>query len=612
MYEPLIPARPILNEHGVAQHPDYGDVYHSLSGALGQTDYVFLGGNDLPARWQGRAQFTICETGFGLGNNFLATWHRWRNDPKRSQRLHFVSFEAHPLSRADLQRQLARSARQLQPLAQALLAAWPALLPGLHRLEFEQGQLSLTLIFGRIERTARQVEVRADAFFLDGFSPRLNPDMWTASLFRQLVRMAAPGATLATWCTASAVRQDLQRAGFLLQKRPGFGYKREMLQGQLRPHLGRTYACSRTPARVGVIGGGITAAALSQALARRGIRVHVFDPGFVHGPGAAHRGHSAVALRPLLDRDDSPRARLSRLGISMARQQWAPFLDSAWFLAPALQVACDPETGKYWQDTLSKLGFDPDWVQWQSAEAAQQFFGARAPYGGLHFKQAYVARPEALIKALFDHELISLHPFRIEALQQRPGQGWILSGAPDAEPWPHVVLANAQGARSLLQTLEEPPAYERLAQAGVVYGQVGNYEADRQDWPGDKILSGVGYALNDRRGHLVLGSSYERKAPEAWSGQVQRAIEDKLRPFIPAATLNQPARGGWVGARFAMRDHRPIVDQLLVGDTGLWLATAMGSYGFSWACAAAGQIAAQMSQEPHIFTLDLQRAVALR
>src|SRR5690625_4298571 len=93
MYQPLLPAQPVVNEHGVAEHPDYGDVYHSLSGALGQTDYVFLQGNGLPERWQGHSQFTICETGFGLGNNFLTTWLRWRQDPKRSQRLHFVSFE---------------------------------------------------------------------------------------------------------------------------------------------------------------------------------------------------------------------------------------------------------------------------------------------------------------------------------------------------------------------------------------------------------------------------------------------------------------------------------------------------------------------------------------
>src|SRR5690625_2429385 len=122
---------------------------------------------------------TICETGFGLGNNFLTTWRRWKQDEQRSAKLHFVSFEAHPLYRADLKRLLQSTAPELQPLAQALLEQWPDLLPGLHRLEFEQGAVTLTLIFGRIEKTAAQVEVHADAFFLDGFSPRLNPAMWS-------------------------------------------------------------------------------------------------------------------------------------------------------------------------------------------------------------------------------------------------------------------------------------------------------------------------------------------------------------------------------------------------------------------------------------------------
>lgn len=613
MYEPLIPAQPTVNEHGVAQHPDYGDVYHSLSGALGQTDYVFLEGNGLPQRWQNRAQFTICETGFGLGNNFLATWHRWRSDPQRCRRLHFVSFEAHPLGHQDLKQQLARSAEILQPLVQQLLAVWPALLPGVHRLEFEQGQLTLTLVFGRIERTARQVELRADAFFLDGFSPRLNPDMWTRSVFRQLVRVAAPAATLATWCTASAVRQDLQDVGFVLQKRPGFGYKREMLMGCLRTHLGRPAVPSRPPQVVAVVGGGITGAAVSHALAQRGIQVRVFDPAFVQGPGAVHRGHHAVAMRPLVGRDDPPRARLSRLGIALARQRWGCFLNDAWYQAPTLQLAQDEEQGRLWQQMLAQLAFDPAWLQWHDARQAERFLAVQAPYGGLRFSDAYMARPQSLIAALLDHRLISIHAEAICGLQAIATQGWRVQGQEQTHDVQAVVLANAAGARDLLAVLDGASGYHKLQQAGIVFGQVGSYAASVDAWPGAKILSAAGYALNDRQGHVILGSSYERETGQgAWSASSQKLIEQKLRPYAGGQLPARAAEGGWAGQRLALRDHRPIIGPVPGTAPGLWVATAMGSYGFSWACAAAEQIAAQMSQEPHILTLDLQRALALR
>lgn len=613
MYEPLIPAQPTVNEHGVAQHPDYGDVYHSLSGALGQTDYVFLGGNGLPQRWQNRAQFTICETGFGLGNNFLATWHRWRSDPERCRRLHFVSFEAHPLGLQDLEQQLARSAEILQPLAQQLLAVWPALLPGVHRLEFEQGQLTLTLVFGRIEQTARQVELRADAFFLDGFSPRLNPDMWTRSVFKQLVRVAAPAATLATWCTASAVRQDLQDVGFILQKRAGFGYKREMLMGRLRPHLGRLSEPVKALQAVAVVGGGITGAAVSHALAQRGIAVQVFDPAFARGCGAAHRGHHAVAMRPLVGRGDPPRARLSRLGIALARQRWAGFLHELWYPAPALQLAQDEEQGRLWQQMLAQLAFDPAWLQWQDAHQAAQFLAVQAPYGGLRFAEAYVARPEPLIAALLDHRLISLHAEAVCGLEAVETQGWRLHAERQTHEAQAVVLANAAGVRDLLAAVDGAPGHPKLQQAGIVSGQVGSYAAPAHAWPGTKILGAAGYALNDRQGHVVLGSSYERGSrPNAWSASKQNLIEQKLRPYAGGQLPAHAAAGGWVGQRLALRDHRPVIGPVGNAALGLWVAAAMGSYGFSWACVAAEQIAAQMSQEPHILTLDLQRAVALR
>ena len=214
-FVPLTPAVAEFDADGRLFSPAYGDVYHSPSGALGQAEHVFLRGNGLPERWRGRGAFTVCETGFGLGLNFLALWQAWRDDPERPANLHVVSMEGHPFAREDLAAVLERYAPEpLAGLGRLLAAQWPDLLPGLHRMEFEDGAVTLTLGFGDAGLLASRLSARVDAFFLDGFAPERNPRMWELPLLRDLAALAAPGATLATWACTGELRRTLQDAGF--------------------------------------------------------------------------------------------------------------------------------------------------------------------------------------------------------------------------------------------------------------------------------------------------------------------------------------------------------------------------------------------------------------
>ena len=224
----LEPARLIRNADGTPVSEIYGDIYHSAAGGHAQARHVFLAGNGLPARWQGRERFVILETGFGLGINFLATWLAWRDDRQRCQELHFISFEKHPFQAADLA--LAQAAwPEFALLAEELRQRWPALLPGEYRLEFEGARLVLTLVFGDAVDTLPRLDTAVDAFYLDGFSPARNPELWSPALCLSLARVAASGATLATWSVARSVRQALTAARFDVKKRPGFACKRQML-----------------------------------------------------------------------------------------------------------------------------------------------------------------------------------------------------------------------------------------------------------------------------------------------------------------------------------------------------------------------------------------------
>ena len=194
--EPIIPAEVDFSDPLSPRSPRFDDRYHAAYGAFEQAAHVFLGGNDLPARWQGREAFTILETGFGLGNNFLATWAAWRADARRCTRLRFISIEKHPLRRDDLRRALADCAEPA--LARQLCDAWQPLTPDMHLLSFDDGRVELLLVLDDAGERLHQVVASVDAFYLDGFAPDRNPQMWLPGVFKALARLAAPGATAAT------------------------------------------------------------------------------------------------------------------------------------------------------------------------------------------------------------------------------------------------------------------------------------------------------------------------------------------------------------------------------------------------------------------------------
>lgn len=230
----LEPAHLIPDANGTPVSEIYGDIYHSADGGHAQARHVFLAGNGLPERWQARARFVIMETGFGLGLNLLATWRAWQDDPLRCQQLEFVSLEKHPFLLDDLVRAHAVWP-EFASCSKELCRSWPPLRRGEHRLELEGGRVILRLVLGDALEELPRLEASVDTFYLDGFSPARNPDLWSPELCCSLARVAVPGATLATWSVAGSVRRALASAGFAVSKRPGFAGKRQMLVGRYSP-----------------------------------------------------------------------------------------------------------------------------------------------------------------------------------------------------------------------------------------------------------------------------------------------------------------------------------------------------------------------------------------
>lgn len=197
----------------------FGDSYFSAADGLAESRHVFLAGNDLPGRF--RPGFHIAELGFGTGLNALAALQAWRLSAIEG-RLRYTAFEAFPMTAADMARALA-AWPELAPLADPLLRAWEK---GARRIALDG--LELTVIVGDARATLPETAITADAWFLDGFAPARNPELWEPGLLRAVAERTAPAGTLATYSAAGNVRRALAGAGLVVTRAPGFGRKRHM------------------------------------------------------------------------------------------------------------------------------------------------------------------------------------------------------------------------------------------------------------------------------------------------------------------------------------------------------------------------------------------------
>ena len=261
--------------------PTYADSYFGSDDPEAEGQHVFLNGNHLPQRWQNAHYFTIGELGYGSGLNFLITADCWLKMHGKCQHLTYIGFERSPLS-SDQQSHILQLAPNCDPtLKNTIINNNPPPLAGYHRLEFCEGRIRLLLIYGEALPTLANISAKMDAWYLDGFSPATNPDLWTDEIFEEVARLSAPQATLATYSVAGHVRRGLNKVGFNVQKQAGFGRKRHMLCAEFmgkatNPIASKTpwfprQKISKTASNVTIIGNGIAAIMLHRALANRGI-----------------------------------------------------------------------------------------------------------------------------------------------------------------------------------------------------------------------------------------------------------------------------------------------------------------------------------------------------
>ena len=582
MPAPLAPARPAFAPDGTPWSEAYGDVYHSADGGLAQARHVFLRGNGLPERWRGRRVFTVLETGFGFGLSFLATWQAWRDDPQRCERLHFVSVEKHPFEVAALQLLLDKFP-ETTTQANHLISSWPMLVPGMHRLEFENGNVVLTLFFGDVADGLPQLALAADALYLDGFAPAKNPEMWDARLLRHLGRLAAPGATAATWSVAAPVREALQGAGFAVEKVPGFATKKEMLVGRL---IRRVKEPQRfTDRRAMVIGAGVAGAAAAERLAARGWQVTVIERH--RAPAEEASGNPAGAFHPVIAPDDSLFARWTRAAFLFSLNHWKNLNGLQWARCGVLQLARDERELASQRRALETLGYPPRYARFDAAR------------GGIWFPEGGWLQPRSLVSALLSN--VNVIYGREVADLVGEGNAW---NAKDAKgdiiaSAPVLVLANAADALRL-----RPQPAVRLQR---VRGQLTLVPAIAGL---EHVLLRGGMALPGVGGLSVVGASYDiGDADPSLRVDSHAGNLERLERILPgaAAGLDPAKLEGRVGFRATVRDRLPLVGAI---ENGLFAAFAYGSRGLLWAGLCGELIASQLEGEPLPVERKLAAAVA--
>lgn len=218
-------------QEGIPRSLRFGDTYYSRHGGLAETGHVFIGWNELPARWPQMRHCLIAELGFGTGLNFLETVRWWREHKAADATLHFLSFEAWPMSREEMARAHAPWP-ELAALSPRLVELWSPR-EAVVDAQFAP-DIRLTVHLADANMALRALSFAADAWYLDGFAPARNPQMWSAELMAQVFGHTIPGGTFATYAAAGFVRRNLEAAGFAVERQPGFAGKREMLRGVKR------------------------------------------------------------------------------------------------------------------------------------------------------------------------------------------------------------------------------------------------------------------------------------------------------------------------------------------------------------------------------------------
>jgi tRNA 5-methylaminomethyl-2-thiouridine biosynthesis bifunctional protein len=620
----------------------FDDVYFSDKSGLEETRYVFLEQNALHERFSALAdggRLVIGETGFGTGLNFLCAWQLFEQHAVAGARLHFVSVEKYPLSLPDLQRALALWP-ELKRFADQLLAQYVTIHHGFQRLTLDNGRVTLTLLIGDALEQLPQLDAQVDAWFLDGFAPAKNPDMWTAELFAELARLAAPGSTISTFTSTGWVRRLLNGAGFKMKRTPGIGHKWEILRGvflgwpedTVAPIAAKPWFARPAPLtgerRALVIGAGLAGCASAASLAARGWQVSLLERHDALAQEASGNPQGVLYLK--LSAHGTALSQLIVSGFGYTRRLLEHLQRGIdWDGCGVLQLAFNAKEAQ--RQAQLAAAFPEDLLHIVDREQAQSRAGIGLQSGGLFYPEGGWVHPPALchwqagqpnIKLLMHHDVLELRR------QDDQWQAW--DGETLLASAPVVVLAGAAEIKRF--------PYSRELPLKRIRGQITRLPQTPDSQSLSTVVCAEGYVAPARLGEHTLGASFDFNSDDLTPTAAEHAgnlnmleeISLDLVTRLGAHILQPEALEGRAAFRCTSPDYLPIVGPLADSQAfadayialskdarqtpdipcpwldGLYINSGHGSRGLITAPLAGELLAAWLDNEP----LPLPRAVA--
>lgn len=563
----------------------YDDIYFSTHDGIAETQHVFFEGNGLINQWpENTPNIVIAETGFGTGLNFLLTWQLFKQQAKPGQTLDFISFEKHPLTADDIKKTLHHWNESLDHTIEPLCQKLPLRIEGIHPINIAPN-MRLILVYGDINQTITNIDADVDYWFLDGFTPSKNPDMWTQTVFDNMARLSHRGTKLATFTAASHVRKGLTDAGFDVERKKGFAHKRHMLCGQM--NNGDNKQPAKAPGKTIIIGGGIAGMCMHARLNAAGIENYVYEANTI-ASGAS--GNAIAMLNPKLTAKRTPHSDYYSSAYALALNHYRVLHDSydiQYKQCGTLHLQTDADKTRRFNGYCTALGWHKDHIQRIDKHDASTQTHQSIETSALYYPDAAIASPKQACEAqrsshVFENKKIS----KILYINDM----WFLFNHNDEEidSAETLILTAGYEAASLLPS-NAPPL-------SAVRGQVTHIQTDR---PTHSNICYGGYVTPpDKKGTVMMGASFQPWDDDPSVRDSDHAENtEKLSVHLPDLAQSTTIIGGWTGFRTSSKDRFPIIGPVVGGDhPNLYLNTAHGSHGMISAPYAAEIIVSMITE----------------
>ena len=546
----------------------FNDIYFSTKSGIAETQHTFLKHNQLAQRFaqlKAGETFIIGETGFGTGLNFLCAWDLFLQHASTQTKLTFISTEKYPLHRDDLQRAL-QPFDTLAHLTEAWLPHYAIKGDTIQFCSADQ-RIELRVYLGDVLDTLATVPDTIDAWFLDGFAPAKNPDMWQPKLFEQIKLKSHDHTTYATFTAARIVRDGMESAGFSTEKQTGFGKKREILCGRKRtgsammsqtPWFQPPIDGNRQPQlqdkHTVVIGGGLSGCSTAYALAKRGWQVTLLE----QHDALAHEasGNPQGVLYTKLSADNTPLSRLILNGYHYTLTQLEALQLQEWQQCGVIQLAIDEKTAQRYQ-ALDAIHPD-SLLSYLNAEQLSEHAGLTLDYAGLYFPEGGWVHPPALCRALTNHPNITIHTDVTVTELARQSDEWLINAANERQ-WISKTVISAQAAHC--KTI---PQLKHL-QVKSIRGQITEVQATAASSALKSCVCGEGYIAPAVNSAHTTGATFGFKdndpSVREEDHQQNLAMQAKYFNAMYQAMGAKDAKvlGGKTGFRCTTPDYLPVI-----------------------------------------------------